>query len=408
MRFFLSVYSHPEFYPPALNAIDVLSGVAGKITVLSRNVLESRWDYPAQASLVVSGPLTDIRAVERKGTLWKILSFLRFTGAMWRLLVRERQHVVLLQDAIPLFAFYLVRRFLPYRPLVWYHNHDVIEKGSIRKYSVSWFALVCEEKMFRHLDIFSLPATERQAFFPMDKLKGKFYFLPNLPRKAFYNAYYQPRKLSGDTLQLLYQGEIGRGHGFEELIPVLQTKVRGRKVHLNLIGPVTAGYRQELADLAVTHGVAEQVRFFDKLPYRELPAFTRQFDVGLAIHKPQNAQYATGGTASNKIYEYAALGLPVLLYDDAHYRRHLGGYQWTFFTNLGEASIGAQLEKIVARYADTSRGARNDFMGQLNFETYFNAVLADVLKSPAPAPAAKSRVKRRHTSDSQVTQPPVL
>jgi glycosyltransferase involved in cell wall biosynthesis len=407
MKFFLSVYSHPEFYPPTLNAIEVLSGVAAKITVLSRNVLESKWNYPVQTALVVSGPLTDIRAVERKGTPWKILSFFRFTGTMWRLLVQERQHVVLLQDAIPLFAFYLIRRFLPYRPLVWYHNHDVIVKGSVRKYSVSWFAQVCEEKMFRHLDIFSLPATERQAYFRMDKLKGKFHFLPNLPRQAFYNAHYQPRKLSGDTLQLLYQGEIGRGHGLEEMIPVLQTQVRGRKVYLNLIGPVTADYRRELAARAVAHGVAEQVRFFDKLPYRALPAFTRQFDVGLAIHKPLNPNFASAGTASNKIYEYAALGLPVLLYDDAHYRRHLEGYQWTFFTDLGEASIGTQLEKIVASYADISRAARHDFTSDLNFETYFKGVMVDVTESTAPAPEKHSAAKGRHTSDSRVTQPPV-
>ena len=79
----------------------------------------------------------------------------------------------------------------------------------------------------------------------------------------------------------------------------------------------------------------------------------------------------TLGTASNKIYEYAALGLPVILYDNDHFREILGKFEWAFFTDTSTASLKTCLENIIADYPRLSRQASEDFSKQLSFEHYF-------------------------------------
>jgi len=83
----------------------------------------------------------------------------------------------------------------------------------------------------------------------------------------------------------------------------------------------------------------------------------------------------TLGTSSNKIYEYAASGLPVLLFDNAHFRNHLGQYKWAFFTDCTYESLIVNLEEIILNYPTLSNQARLDFEDKLNFENFIHPVI---------------------------------
>ena len=83
----------------------------------------------------------------------------------------------------------------------------------------------------------------------------------------------------------------------------------------------------------------------------------------------------TLGTASNKIYEYAASGMPVLLYDNIHFRSILGNRNWAFFTDTQEKSLVKTLEEIIAQYQLLSSSAQKDFKAELCFEHYFQPLL---------------------------------
>ena len=49
--------------------------------------------------------------------------------------------------------------------------------------------------MFKYLDLFSLPAIERKDYFPMNELKGQFFYIPNFPSKEFYSKYYKNKTI---------------------------------------------------------------------------------------------------------------------------------------------------------------------------------------------------------------------
>jgi hypothetical protein len=53
--FMVAIYSHPEYYPPTLNAIDQLSEIAESIIVVTRNNKFSSWEFPENVELHVTG-----------------------------------------------------------------------------------------------------------------------------------------------------------------------------------------------------------------------------------------------------------------------------------------------------------------------------------------------------------------
>jgi hypothetical protein len=105
-----------------------------------------------------------------------------------------------------------------------------------------------------------------------------------------------------------------------------------------------------------------------------LPGITNTCQIGLAIYTRTDITNSTLGTASNKIFEYAALGLPVLYYDNEHFRKHLGNYSWAVPTKTSGEALKKSLEYIAGNYEELSRQARQDFLSTLNFEYRFEPV----------------------------------
>jgi glycosyltransferase involved in cell wall biosynthesis len=218
-----------------------------------------------------------------------------------------------------------------------------------------------------------LPSEEIKKYFRIDLLRGKCIVVPNYPSFAFYKKI-KKAEYNGGPINLIYQGRISEDHFLEETIVCLKQNIHGRNLKLHLIGQWAPDYQNKLLAIADREGVRERLEFHAGMPYQELPNFTRANQVGLAIHKPTRIIYLTGGTASNKIYEYAALGLPVLLYDNEHYKAHLSNYNWSFFTSGLKESIVAQLEKIMSEFETASLSARKDFEERLHFEKVFEPV----------------------------------
>ena len=211
MSIVAAIYYHPEAFPPTLNAIGELSQIFNRVYLLHRPHLKGNWEYGDNVELIPSGRYITIQDQEQSTLLNKIAVFCSFTWRLYNLIRRNRPKVVLLYDSIPLFSYYLIRGLIAYKPVIWYHNHDVVEKQQLRKFSISWFAALCENSMFPRLGIFSLPAEERKEYFPMTILRGKDFFIPNLPARKFYDGFKYICK-PDKCIRILFQGSIGFSH----------------------------------------------------------------------------------------------------------------------------------------------------------------------------------------------------
>ncbi|MDQ3846999.1 MAG: hypothetical protein M3342_23740 [Bacteroidota bacterium] len=368
MKVLIAIYSHPEFYPPTLNAIDEISKTAQEIFILSRNIKATEWKYPAQVKIRLSGKFKPVHVVQYESKLWKCLSFIKFTFHFYRLLQKLKPDWVICYDAIPLLAFRIARSFSFSKAKVWYHSHDVHEQVP-GKISISKLAALSEKEFFPSIDLFSLPSEERLAFFPIQNLKKNYFILPNYPSKTWYNG--KLRALPDKELKFIYQGYINYGHGLEEFISYIEIDPT---IFLTIIGPGNPVFINELHTLIKEKKLEAQVHLRSAVSYHKLINITKRHHVGIATHLPMCIGYKTAAKASNKIYEYAALGLPVFFYDIEHYKSHLSNYKWAIATDLSIENIGKQINFIRQNYYMLSASALQDFESNLNFEKAFEPI----------------------------------
>ena len=375
----VAIYSHPEYYPPTLNALEYLSRDYDTIYLVHRNITGFDWQYPPNVHLVSQKKLLPVREAEKTGFLKKIFWFASFTMLFFSLVRKHKPDTILFYDCMPLLSYRLFHFFMTKPNVLWYHNHDIADPAYLKKNSLTWWAWKSESWIFPKLDLFTLPAVERKTYFPMENLKGRFFFLPNFPSVKIYERYNNVKK-DKNYLKILYQGSIGEQHGLEEIIPLLGTDTGQREWQLILKGFIDPVYLQRLQDLAKQYNVAGKLIYKGPGGYREVIENAAGCHIGIGIHKKPDVMNKTLGTASNKIYEYAATGMPVLLYSNEHFKEHLGTYKWAFFTDCTASSLITCLKEIVKDYENMSRQARNDFATSLNFEYYFMPLMKHLHK----------------------------
>lgn len=110
--------------------------------------------------------------------------------------------------------------------------------------------------------------------------------------------------------RVVYAGGLLRGRGLEQTIDALP---HVPSVELTLIGPGSASYVAELRDRAARAGVADRVEFREPVPPADLIDALRGAELGLSIIQPVCLSYEL--TLPNKVFEYLAAGLPVLVSD---------------------------------------------------------------------------------------------
>ena len=362
-----------------------MANMFGDISILYRNhERPPNWPYPENVTLCPSGDAASIKEHETASSFQKILYFVKFIWSLAKLIRTKKPAVVLLYDPHALSAYSFARKIAGGGHIVWYHNHDVLEGRSRNPFSITSISQRREPKMFPYIDLFTLPSEERKKYFPMEKLKGEYFFLPNLPSISFYGKNTANGSRTKEDLRIIFQGNLCAGHGFEEIISLLPLKLNGRNVKLVLAGWLRGTYKDELLALIEKNKVKEHVEFSGFVPYKELPKLTASCHIGNAIYADlSGVMHSTVGTASNKIYEYAAVGIPVLYYDDPHFKKHLGQYPWAIPTDLTPASLRQSLEKMVGEYDRLASASRDEFMRSLNYEQAFRPV-ANFLISQFP------------------------
>lgn len=374
----IGIYYHPEGYPPTLNAIAELSKIYDHIDLVHRPHLKSDWNYPANLKLYTPGKLISAREQERSSLFLKMIFFAKFTFRMFKLSIQKRPCTILLYDAISLLAYLVIRPFLPRKHKVWYHSHDVVELKNLNKFSIGWFAVRAEFKKFHLLDIFSLPTTDRLTYYNMKSFRGKLFCIPNFPSISFYGSHYSHQKRMNE-IKLLFQGRISKGHGIELIMEMIATET-SYNVRLVLKGFCDPAYQEKLFALMKSLGVESKVDFLGLRPYKEIPAGAAECHIGVAIFESKDVMNSTLGTASNKVYEYAAAGLPVIYLKDSSIAETLEQYNWAHCIENNIPSIKGAVADIIENYQSYSASAYSSFIDHLNYEKQFQPVKEFLLK----------------------------
>jgi glycosyltransferase involved in cell wall biosynthesis len=297
-------YNNPDYYPPIINSSILLDAEGFHHTILCRTYLTPQGiHYPVNTTVHRLKTSSTNSLLEYLGFIWQVLFYLPVEVDIF---IGHDMHGFLVARIVSL---------LKRRPLI-YHCHDFAESG--RKLGLgSSIVRFCERLLARTANVVIVPDYERAEVVAYQLRLSRF---PIIAANAAIHAP-QPGKILSTTLKanghhfekvVLRQGRISQGHAIEvtlRSIPYWESKAWG----FVLLGFGEDAYIESLYKLADELGVREQFVILPMVSYEAVLSYTVGADLGHALYEPLhiNNRYIT--TASNKIMEYIAAGLPLLL-----------------------------------------------------------------------------------------------
>jgi glycosyltransferase involved in cell wall biosynthesis len=187
--------------------------------------------------------------------------------------------------------------------------------------------------------------------------------------------------------EVVYVGSTGVANGhLEALRAIAMADLRAiamadheSGISLRVIGSFHPEFEASFKALARELGITERVKLDGWMTRDEVIARSSASSVGLSLYKPVTKNLEYMGSASNKLFEYAAMGLPVVVPDRASYRDFLGDAEWVTYADVEDPkSIARAITSIFAdreRYVAMSRAARRAFEEQYSYERVFAPAL---------------------------------
>lgn len=300
-------YNNPDLYPPIINSSRLLACENIQVDILCRENGQ-HWGvtYPEAVT---------IRRFEHKSApSWQ--AYLPFVVTVWRQGRRDASLFVGhdMHGLLP--ARLLASRYK--RPLV-YHCHDFADKS--RHLPTGSRVVRMFERLFaKTADLVIVPDKERAQVVLRELNLPKFpLIVANSPIRPYAVSSHRLSQSLGALNKkynriLLRQGRIAVGHAIEatlQSMPLWQDPSWA----FVIVGLAEENYRQHLWRLASLLGVEDRFVILPPVNYDEVQSYTVSADAGHALYEPIHINNMFITTASNKIMEYMAAGLPLLVSD---------------------------------------------------------------------------------------------
>lgn len=336
-------YNDPDLYPPIVNAIRLLCRAGFAVELFCRETGGPHGvSYPPEARII----RLDHRG---RGSWAQFFAFVREATGRAR------------TDA-GFFWGHDMHGFLTARLAAWrrrrplvYHCHDYADPG----WMTAGIRVVhaFERRFARTADAVVIPDAGRAEVIAKDLrlcraplVAANAPILTPLVRRHALREALHARGHRFDKV-VFRQGKIGRGHAIEATIrslPLWQRPDWGFVV----MGLSDEGYLKSLHELAHVLGVAERFVALPPVKYDEILHFTPDADVGHALYEQIHVNNVHIGTASNKVMEYLAAGVPLLVSPNAKLKQLVAdGHCGVWADETDPASIAQGINTLLANAA---------------------------------------------------------
>lgn len=123
-----------------------------------------------------------------------------------------------------------------------------------------------------------------------------------------------PLKEKKDGFEIVYQGLMVAGRGYEEFVMAAKYADKGIRFVLRGYGSV----ENKLKSMISENDLEDKVIFDEPVEVAQLVSAASSSHVGIVLTRPVNLNFKL--SISNKVFEYAAAGLPVILSDVSEHR----------------------------------------------------------------------------------------
>jgi glycosyltransferase involved in cell wall biosynthesis len=391
-RLLITIYANPDYYPPTVYAVRLLSCYFA-VHILCRNMDQPFQEWPPEVTIERFGEYASARAKEGANAAAKLIEYAKFAARTRVLIKQMRPAAIYSYDPYAFVATMLGR--VGRRPLpVIFHSHELPETQNL-----SWGAL---ENWVVRAALISTKSADAVVF--PEKNRARHWLtaaadlrvptiVPNCPDQRYFPA---PADWS-DTIAARYRAReavyVGYASADNGHLDALRALAMTDGIRMRVIGGFRPEFEASFNELARELRVNERLSVDGWLALDELRARASRASVGLSIYKPVTKSLEYVASASNKLFEYAAMGLPVIVPNRENYRDFLGDAEWVTYADVEQPeSFARALTSIFddrERYVAMSRAARGAFETEYNYERVFEPVL-ERIRALAAAGAAES------------------
>jgi glycosyltransferase involved in cell wall biosynthesis len=374
-------YANPDRYPPTYNAIRLLSERFRVHVICRANADPPGVTWPADVRVDRVGPAVADRDKFTASMSAKLGEYVGFVWAVRRALAADRPALAYAYEPHAVTALGLAGC----RARVVYHRHEIEDLGPADRRSLQGWILALSWRFGKRADLLVFPEQHRARMYqefvgdPREPL-----VVPNFPLlSAFAPITDWPAILEARWREkvLLYRGAIGAYNGILQMVRALPDV--DAAVTLRLCGGAEPAFLGELRALAAEVGVVGRLRYDGYVPYDRLNRETVGAAAGLVLYQRVQANLEFNATATNKLYEYAACGVPVVVPDRPAFRAFLAGESWVEYAEAAEpASVASAVGRLFAHrgaYEERCRAARRAFEERFNYEAVFAPLRERVL-----------------------------
>jgi glycosyltransferase involved in cell wall biosynthesis len=379
------IYFNPDYYPPTVNAVHLLSEHFD-VVLIGRNYDPPDGKYPSNVEIHRLGKYTSIQARRRASPLAKLWEYLKFVIQTRRLL--RDVSIIYAYDAYAYTAAYLCRLSLPQAIPLIYQNHE-IEENLAGLSSLSGWVQRAERAWIHQANLIVFPDRDRANFFQkVTGLKQKPIIVPNFPRQSFFalpEDWFSVIPERWQAIAFFYRGSISDTSAMKEIVTAGSlVKPFYNNISIKFVGFFNDTDPQELYSWIDREKMSDYFTYLGVLPYKELQNPTLSSTIGFALYKNTSFDRVACAAACNKIYEYAACGLPVIVSDFPTYRAFLGDETWVRFADPEDPqAIASAIQDILndfENYQKICLAARKAFEEKFNYEAVFTPLIANIKK----------------------------
>ncbi len=375
-RLLVVFYANPDHYPPTFNAVSLLSEHFDVHVVCRKSDRETRL-WPARVRLTRVGPSRTQAESMAVSKAEKLREFLAFVWAVKSAMREQSPAIVLAYEA---HAFTATSLAGCRAPLV-YQRHEVEELDRIDRRSLGGWIGTYALRKSDEAALLVFPEAHRAEYYQrFVKLRREPMIVPNFPLcssfpEPDFAALFPER---ARARHVLYRGAIGPSNGLREAIAAMPWI--DAAISLRLCGASDPEFREGLEQLAIAERVRSRVDLTGFVPFDELNRQTQRASVGLMLYQPIGTNWTFIATANNKLFEYAACGVPALAPDRLAFQELLGNEGFVELVDETDPkAIAAAVGRILASpeaYEARSRLARKRFVEQFNYERVFQPMLS--------------------------------